>query len=306
MKKRLRTGLKKTDMTACTACPRKCGADRTKGRGVCGAGESIAAARAMPHFGEEPCISGRNGSGAIFFSGCSLKCCFCQNFPISRDCFGTEISEDRLGEIMLELCDKGVHNINLVNPTHFTPQIRRTLEKYKPRLGVPVVWNSGGYELAQTLETLDGLVDIYLPDVKYISREAAGKYSAAPDYTEYAFEAVCEMHRQCGKPVFDGDIMKKGLIIRHLVLPNGYHDSIAIMERLAELLPRDEFLVSVMRQYTPCGEADRHKEINRRLTTFEYRKVLDACERLGLDGFSQEKGSDTLEMTPDFNLEGII
>lgn len=292
-------------MRKCTLCPRKCGADRTAGKGLCGAGDKLIVAKAMAHFGEEPCISGKNGSGAVFFSGCSLKCCFCQNYLISRDCFGREISVDRLGEIFMELQGRGVHNINLVNPTHFSAQIRAALVKYKPRLKIPVVWNSGGYELAETLKTLDGLVDIYLPDFKYISPELSAKYSSAANYAEYAAEAITEMHRQCGKARFDGDIMTRGLIIRHLVLPNGYHDSIAVMRKIAELVPVGNVLVSVMRQYTPCADAVNFAEINRRLTTFEYEKVLSECVNLGINGFSQEKGSDNLSMTPDFDLSGV-
>lgn len=293
------------ELRHCAVCPRSCGADRSVKAGACGAKGEMLAARAMVHFGEEPCISGKNGSGAIFFSGCSLKCCFCQNFPISRDCVGKEISGDRLGEIMLELQDKGVNNINLVNPTHFTPQIRAVLERVKPHLTVPVVWNSGGYEKAETLRTLDGLVDIYLPDMKYMSSELSAKYSAAPDYAQYALPAVLEMYRQRGAARFDGDIMKSGLIIRHLILPSCYRDSIEIMRLIARELPVDDILVSVMRQYTPCADAEKHKEINRRLTTFEYNKVIDECIRLGINGFSQEKGSDNLSMTPDFDFSGI-
>lgn len=253
----------------------------------------------MLHFGEEPCITGKSGSGAIFFSGCTLRCRFCQNFPISHDLKGEDVPPERLAQVMSELKEKGAHNINLVTGTHFADIIADVLEKVKNDLDIPVVWNCGGYESTDTLKMLEGLVDIYLPDLKYFSSEMSARYSGAADYFEYAYPALKEMLRQQPENVInDNGIMQKGVIVRHLVLPKGYHDSITIMEKIAKLPVRP--LVSVMRQYTPCYEAEKFPEINRRLTTFEYEKVTEKCAELGLDGFMQSKGCDTLEMTPEF------
>ncbi|MGN0597585.1 MAG: radical SAM protein [Ruminiclostridium sp.] len=294
------------DIKNCTVCPRECHADRTKTAGFCGGGDKPKLAKAMLHFGEEPCISGERGSGAVFFSGCSLKCCFCQNYPISNEGFGREITIDRLSEIFLELQQQGANNINLVNPTHQLMFIIPALERVKDKLKIPVVFNSGGYEKAETLKKLDGLIDIYLPDFKYMSSELSLKYSAAKNYSDCAKGAITEMYRQTGKALLDEKgIMQRGLIIRHLILPKCYRDSIEIMEWIAANLPVDDIFVSVMRQYTPCYGAVKFPEINRRLTTFEYEKVIDECVELGIRGFSQEKTSSTLEMTPDFDLSGV-
>ena len=292
------------DMTSCRLCPRECGADRSKGTGYCGVGAQIRVAKAMKHFGEEPPISGTKGSGAVFFSGCSMKCRFCQNYQISDENYGREITVSRLADIFLELQEQGAHNINLVTASHFIPRVISALDIAKPRLQIPVVFNCGGYERAEAIRLLKGYVDIYLPDVKYFSDELAVRYSSAPHYFSHAYEALKEMLSQTGSPVFDGDnIMQKGVIVRHLILPGCYKDSIKIMEQLAALPER--FLVSLMRQYTPCHKAADYPEINRRLTTFEYRKVVDKCCDLGLDGFTQEKESATLEMTPSFDLSGV-
>lgn len=287
----------------CELCPRKCSVDRNVTVGYCGEKTNLKIAKAMLHYGEEPVISGKNGSGAIFFSGCNMKCCFCQNSKISSKNFGAEISVKRLSEIFLELQQQGANNINLVTATHFVPQVISALDLAKPSLKIPVVYNCGGYESVETLKMLEGYVDIYLPDVKYFNDALAIKYSNAPHYFEAAYAAVEEMLRQVGAPVIKDGLMKKGVIVRHLILPNCYHDSIEILKRLSKL--SQKFLVSIMRQYTPCYHAVDFKELNRRLTTFEYRKVIDECLNLGLDGFSQEKSSATLEMTPDFNLSGI-
>lgn len=296
----------KMNIKSCDICPRECHADRTARTGFCGGGDKPKLAKAMLHFGEEPCISGKNGSGAVFFSGCSLKCCFCQNYPISAENFGKETTNERLAEIFLELQEKGAHNINLVNPTHELMFILPALEKVKDKLKIPVVFNTGGYEKAETLQALEGLIDIYLPDFKYMNSELSLKYSAAKNYSDCAKAAITEMYRQTGKAVFDENgVMKKGLIIRHLILPKCYRDSIEIMEWIAENLPVNDIFVSVMRQYTPCYDAVKFPEINRRLTTFEYDKVIDKCVELKIQGFSQEKSSSTLEMTPAFDLSGI-
>lgn len=296
----------------CRLCPRKCGINRANNLGFCQMGEKITAARATLHFWEEPCISGKNGSGTVFFSGCVMKCVFCQNYDISAENFGREISNERLADIFLELQKQGALNINLVNPTHFVPQIIKALKIAKSRgLKLPIVYNSGGYERVETLKALDGLIDIYLPDVKYFDDELAEKLSAAPNYFETAMNAVAEMVRQTGKPVFDeknGEILLRGTIVRHLVLPNCYKDSINVINRIAERF-RGEILFSLMSQYTPFGLVktdESYKKLNRRITTFEYQKALDAVLEAGLWGFMQEKSSAKEEYTPSFDLTGII
>ncbi len=293
----------------CELCPKRCGVDREKKTGFCGMGEKITAARAALHFWEEPCISGEKGSGAVFFSGCVLGCVFCQNSEISREKQGREITEERLSEIFLELQEQGALNINLVNPTHFVPQIIRSLgTARKQGLTIPVVYNSGGYERVETLKMLDGSVDIYLPDVKYFSDELAMKFSKAKDYFNIAMNALSEMIRQTGKPVFDENkIIRRGTIVRHLVLPNCYKDSVEIIKRVGESFGED-ILFSLMSQYTPFGEVKINPEfnkMNRRITTFEYQKALNAVYAAGLEGYMQEKSSAKEEYTPEFDFTGI-
>lgn len=286
-------------MGKCFLCPRNCGVNRSEKTGFCGCGEKIRVAKYMSHFGEEPCISGTKGSGAIFFSGCNLRCVFCQNFPISHELKGEDITPERLEEMMFELKETGVHNINLVTATHFADKIAEILKRIKNDLGIPVVYNCGGYENIDTLKMLEGLIDIYLPDMKYMSLEMSARYSGAADYFDRAFPAVEEMLRQQPTAEFDEKgIMKKGVIVRHLVLPKGYHDSIYLIEKIAELPVHP--MVSIMRQYTPCYDAEKFPEINRKLTSFEYEKVTERCAELGLKGFTQQKGCDNLDMTPDF------
>lgn len=290
----------------CRLCPRSCSIDRTKETGYCGiqnSPDTVRAAKAMLHFGEEPPISGSRGSGAVFFSGCNMKCVFCQNYSISRDCFGKDISVSRLSEIFLELQDMGAHNINLVTATHFVPQVIQALETVKSRLNLPVVYNCGGYESTETLKRLEGLVDIYLPDIKYFDDTYAVRYSGAAGYFNSAKAALEEMLRQTGKYEIKDGIMKHGVIVRHLILPGLYKDSIKIFKALEEY--HDRILISLMRQYFPGGRAKDFPEINRRVTTFEYRKVLDVCCDLGFEGFTQEKEAATDEMTPDFDLSGV-
>lgn len=291
----------------CNLCPRECGVDRSISTGFCKSGDKLKVARAALHYWEEPCISGKDGSGTVFFSGCNLKCCFCQNYNISSDCFGKEISVERLGEIFLELQDKGANNINLVTAVQYIPSIIKSLDNVKHKLNIPVVYNSGGYENVQTLEILKDYVDIYLPDIKYFDRELSKKYSLAEDYFERAKEAVIKMIDNAGELKFnDKGIMQRGVIVRHMVLPSCYKDSIKILNWINDNLPKDKFLISLMSQYTPFYKAHEHPEINRRVTTYEYNKVVDEALKLGLDkGYMQEKSSAKEEYTPPFDLEGV-
>ncbi len=252
----------------------------------------------MKHFGEEPVITGTNGSGTIFFSGCVLKCPFCQNYPISHDLKGENYTAEQLEYAIFDLEQQGVHNINLVSPTQFLDKIIPVLEKCKKTLSIPVVYNTGGYERPEMIEKLSGLVDIFLPDLKYFDDSYGIKYSKADNYFDYTSNSIKEMLRQQPECIIENGIMKKGVIVRHLVLPTLYKDSIKLMEWLATL--ENKPMVSVMRQYTPCYDADKYKELTRRITTFEYEKVVDRCAELGLEGFTQLKGCETLDMTPDF------
>lgn len=289
-------------MTACRLCPRNCGVNRREGKvGVCGMPETLYISRCAPHMWEEPPISGTRGSGTVFFSGCNLRCVFCQNRTISREGVGHPVTEDELITKMLDLQEQGVHNVNLVTPTHYTAQLARLLEKLKPRLHIPVVWNSSGYESVEVLRMVDGLVDIYLPDFKYMSPELAASYSAAPDYADRATEAVLEMYRQVGKYRESNGLAEKGVIIRHLVLPGCRADSMAVLRHIADILPADDIRISVMRQYTPDFAMDcPHKNLHRRVTDFEYTSVLDEAARLGLEGYSQGKDAASKAFTPDF------
>lgn len=291
------------DIPSCRLCPRHCGVDRTNGQtGVCGMPDTLYISRCAPHMWEEPPISGTRGSGTVFFTGCNLRCVFCQNRTISREGVGYPVTEDELVYKILDLQEQGVHNINLVTPTHYTEQLARVLETVKPRLQIPVVWNSSGYESVEALRMVEGLVDIYLPDFKYLSPELAASYSAAPDYPDRATEAVQEMYRQVGKVTFDHDgLMTRGMILRHLVLPGCRADSMAVLRHIAAILPSADIRVSVMRQYTPDFAMDcPHKNLHRRLTDFEYTSVLDEADRLGLEGYSQGKEAASKAFTPDF------
>ncbi|MGN0637192.1 MAG: radical SAM protein [Huintestinicola sp.] len=293
-------------LNCCTLCPRECRTDRENSSGICGGGFLPRAAKAYLHMWEEPCISGTRGSGTVFFSGCSLKCCFCQNYKISAENFGKEISVHRLSEIFLELQDMGAHNINLVSPTHYVPQIISALDKCRDRLHIPVAYNSGGYEKTETLELLRGYVDIFMPDIKYFSPELSEKYSSAPDYFEYASRAVSKMIGLAGKPEMDENgIMKKGVIIRHMVLPSHRRDSEAVLREINRLFDKESFLLSLMSQYTPFYKSSEHKEINRRISTYEYEKVAELAAGLGFKGYMQERSSAKEEYTPDFDLIGI-
>ncbi|WP_303819380.1 radical SAM protein [Ruminococcus flavefaciens] len=291
----------------CTLCPRNCGADRSNSTGICGAGSSVIVARASLHKWEEPCISYKNGAGTVFFSGCNLHCCFCQNNKISNKLFGKEITDKQLADIFLRLQEDGADNIDLVTPTHFVPNIINALDMVKHKLDIPVVFNCGGYELKETIDMLEGYIDVYLPDMKYFSSDISSKYSNAPDYFEYASEAILAMIKQVGKLTFnsEGGLMK-GTVIRHMVLPSHRHDSIKLVEWIADNTSRDDVLVSIMNQYTPFDFiSEEFSELKRKVTKMEYNSVINRAAELGLKGFTQERSSASEDYVPDFDLSGI-
>ena len=288
----------------CNICPRGCGADRENQMGYCGVPWEIKIARAAKHFWEEPPISGTKGSGTVFFSGCSLGCVYCQNYVISHGGQGKIISSERLTEIFDELIASGVHNINLVSPTHYVPQLKKVLTGYKST--VPVVYNSSGYEKSESLKSLEGLVDIYLPDLKYVRSEKAKRYSDAEDYFTYASKALIEMKRQCGENVFDEKgILKKGMIVRHLILPKNTNGSLEVLRWIYDNLGK-ETAISLMAQYTPCGKIENISELQRKITAREYEKVVDYALSLGFSNiFIQEKTAANEDFIPDFDLTGV-
>ena len=288
----------------CTLCPRNCGAERTEesGAGVCRMGTQPKIARAALHMWEEPCISGTRGSGAVFFSGCGLRCVFCQNEAISQQGEGKIVTTERLAEIFRELEAQGAHNINLVTAAHFVPAVLEALSLYRPN--IPIVYNSSGYESIETLRMLSGVVDIYLPYYKYIDPNMAAMLSGARDYPDVAFAAIAEMIRQTGAPVYDENgMMQRGTLIRHLVLPGLTGDSMKILTRI-----RDEFPgipVSLMGQYTPCGRALSIPGMDRKIKKKEYARVLAHMEAIGLDGYRQELGSADGAFIPSFDETGV-
>ncbi len=285
-------------MESCNICPRRCNADRNEKLGFCGMSNTFKIAKIMAHFGEEPIISGTRGSGAVFFSGCNLRCVYCQNAPISRGGAGKLYSEAKLTDEILRLSDSGVHNIDFITAGHFAPALAEVLSNVKDKVKIPFVYNSSGYELPETLKLLDGLIDVYLPDFKYADSELSRKYSSAPDYPEVAERAIAEMVRQQPECVTEDGLIKKGVVIRHLVLPAARKNSIKVLNRIAELFPGA--IVSIMRQYTPEFNASGFKELDRRVTSFEYDSVVEEARRLGINGFIQEKGCETSELTPEF------
>lgn len=288
-------------LKSCTLCPRRCGIDRTRSKGFCGEGDVVRIARAEKHMWEEPCISGDKGSGTVFFSGCCLRCCFCQNFEISAQGKGFELTVSELAQTFLRMQDMGAHNVNLVSPTHFVPQIVKALELLGGQLKIPVVYNCGGYENVQTLKMLGGRVKIFLPDVKYFDSELSRRYSAAADYFTAAMAALQEMIEIAGKPEFDEHgIMQSGVIVRHLVLPNHRHDSIRLVNELAQRFGTDKFLISLMSQFVPMYKAFEHKELSRRTSTFEYNSVADEVRRLGFEGYFQQRDSASEGFVPTF------
>lgn len=304
------------DFTNCRLCPRNCEVDRTQGEGFCKSGPEIKAARAALHFYEEPFLSGGSGSGAVFFSGCSLQCIYCQNKQISREGTGIIISEERLSEIFFELKEKGALNINLVTGTHFTPIIAKAIERAKTEgLDLPVIWNSSGYEYAETLKTLEGLVDIYLPDFKTLDSRIAQRYFQAADYPERAKEALAQMVKAAGEMTFDTSetalkefeeegLMKKGVCVRHLVTPGNVEDSKDVIQYLYETYG-DDIWISVMSQYTPMEPYD-FPELNQTVSEEEYEEIVDFAIDLGVTNCMIQEGSAVGEsFIPEFNGEGI-
>jgi len=291
-------------MEGCNLCPRRCGVDRSSHTGVCGVRVEPVVARASVHMWEEPVISGTRGSGTVFFSGCPLKCVYCQNRKISAGCFGKPVTAERLRQIFFRLIDQGVHNINLVTPSHFTPVIVKALEGGLP---VPVVWNTGGYDLPETLRRVEGLVQIYMPDFKYADAALAGKYSGAPDYPEAAKKAILEMFRQTGPYEIGKDgLMKRGVLIRHLILPGNPENTRQAIDWVAETFSPGDVLFSLMSQYTPVNAPHPYPELDRRLMEEEHDAAIRYLEEAGIeDGFFQDLGSVSESFIPDFDLSGI-
>ncbi len=292
----------------CTLCPRECHVDRTRGEtGYCGRTHELLVARAALHYWEEPCISGEKGSGTVFFSGCSLGCVYCQNRNIAQGLAGKSITVDRLAEIFLELRDKGAENINLVTPSHYAPQITEAISLAKGKgLTLPIVYNCSGYEKLTTLKLLEGSIDIYLPDFKYMDRTPALRYSGCSDYFETVSEAISEMVRQTGEPVFDErGMLLKGVIVRHLTLPGYLEDSKRILMYLYHTYG-DRILISIMNQFTPLEAVKEYPEINRRITEEEYEELVDYAIELGIEcGYIQEGETASESFIPEFNNEGV-
>lgn len=285
----------------CNNCPRKCVVNREKSTGFCGAGKDIKIAKVMLHHWEEPVISGdenSKGSGAIFFSNCNLKCVYCQNYEISHSSVGKIVSPEQLANLFKKLEDDGVLNINLVTPTHYSQEILQALKIYKPK--IPVVWNTGGYEDVNMLEKLKDFVDIFLTDLKYFSSELSLKYSCAKDYFEKCSKAILKMREISGKDEFENGLMKKGLIIRHMILPSHTDDSLKVLDWIKQNLGTKTF-VSLMNQYTPFGQAEKYPEIAKKLKPLEYKRVKNYMINLGFEnGFVQESGSANTCYIPDF------
>jgi len=304
----MRSLILKDILKDCVLCPRECHVDRTSGkRGYCKATDVLVVARAALHMWEEPCISGKEGSGTVFFTGCGLGCVYCQNRKISKGLVGKIITIERLAEIFLELQDKGANNINLVTPTHYVPHIIEALNiSRKKGLSLPIVYNCSGYEKVETLKLLEGYVDIYLPDFKYMSVEPAIKYSNCRDYFTIASAALEEMVRQIQETKFDGrGIMQKGVIVRHLTLPGYLEDSKKIIKYLYETY-KDRIYISIMNQYTPVVKNIKYPELNRKITDEEYEELVKFAIEIGLEnGFIQEGETASESFIPEFNGEGV-
>lgn len=290
----------------CSLCPRRCAAARQAGHGAgwCRMPEDLRVARAALHRWEEPCISGERGAGTVFFSGCTLGCVFCQNGPISHGNFGKPVSEDGLWAIFQDLAGQGAHNLELVTPTQYSHVLARVLSRPVPG-GLPVVWNSGGYERVDTLRALTGKVDVYLPDLKYLTPERAQRYSGAADYPQAATAAIREMFRQRGPARLEGGLLKSGVLIRHLLLPGGVAEAKRVMDWVAEQFPRGSVLFSLMAQYTPMGTLPGRPELNRTLRPSELRSARAYLENLGLPGYVQELSATGRECIPAFDLTGV-
>lgn len=296
-------------MEECRLCPRNCKVNRNKGQtGYCGASEELVVARAALHMWEEPCISGTSGSGAVFFSGCPMRCKFCQNYQIAASKRGKAISIERMAQIFLELQEKGAANINLVTPTHYTPHIIEALDIARDNgLHLPIVYNTSGYEKPETLKTLEGYVDIYLPDFKYMDNVLATEYSNAPDYLEYAKKALKEMVRQTGTLKMDErtGMALSGVIVRHLVLPGHVKNSKAVLRYLYETYG-NHIYISIMNQYTPMPQVREYKNLSRKVTKREYEKVMEYALELGIEcGFFQEGDVAEESFIPEFDNEGV-
>ncbi len=308
------------NMSSCTLCPRNCNVNRLAGKtGYCKSPARITAARAALHFYEEPCISGHSGSGAVFFSGCNLQCLFCQNLQLAKSQVKQAISIERLSDIYLELQDQGANNINLVTGSHYVPQIAVSLERAKTAgLQIPVIYNTSSYEKPETLEMLDGLIDVYLPDLKYCSADISKEFSNAPDYFEVATKAIDEMFRQVGPALFSDDsspdsifeysdngLIKKGVIVRHLCMPGLVPDTKHILRYLHEKY-KDDIYISIMSQYTPLPHVADNDKLNRKLDAKEYARILTFAEKIGIkNGFIQNGEAASDSFIPDFNFEGL-
>ena len=290
----------------CNICPRMCNINRDNSVGLCGVGNDILVARIAPHYFEEPVISGTNGSGTIFFSGCNLKCIYCQNIKISKENFGKKIDVETLANKMIELQEKGVHNINLVTPTHYIIKIRDAIVNAKEKgLTIPIVYNTSGYERVESLKLLEGLIDIYLPDFKYYSDVLAMKYSKAPQYFDIAKSALKEMYRQVGNPIIENGIMKKGIIVRHLMLPENLEDSKKIINYLYKTY-KDNIYISIMNQYTPLKQVKNIKELNHKVKEEDYDDLVNYAYDLGIRNCFIQVGETMSEsFIPDFDLTGI-
>ena len=293
-------------MSGCTLCPRRCGAPRRDGKnGFCGVPGTAMVCRAAPHFGEEPCISGTRGSGAVFFAGCNLRCVFCQNHEISRGAAGEAVSVPKLRDIFRSLRDQGVHNLNLVTPTHCADVIAAALDGLE--LGIPVVWNSSGYESVETLRRLEGLVQVYMPDFKYADAALAARYSAAPDYPQAALAAIREMYRQVGPFELDGDgILRRGLLIRHLILPGAPENTLRVIDAVEDHFPAEHILFSLMSQYTPMPGLEAYPELQRTISAAEYDRCASYLDFSDIrNGYYQSPESATDEMIPAFDGTGV-
>ncbi len=290
----------------CTLCPRNCGVDRSKATGVCGMSDKPSLARAALHFWEEPCISGESGSGTVFFSGCAMRCVYCQNRSIAIGEVAKEVDTKRLVEIYFELKDKGAHNINLVTASHFLPHVTESIEEAKRQgIDIPFVYNSSGYERVESLKRLDGLIDIYLPDYKYALSKDAKRYSFCPDYPEVALSAIDEMVRQQPESVINQGIMKKGVIIRHMMLPGKIIESKMAIKRLYDRYG-DKVYYSLMSQYTPLPHVADYPEINRKVTESEYQSLINYASELGITkGFIQTGEAASESFVPSFDYEGV-